>query len=128
MKKLLTVLCFGLAALARADAPTALTVPDSTPLFSWADPYALGRGFYLDGAFFAVTNNPDITLTTSNFVVRVMGTGAVDPLARAAASNAQATAAFAYSPTNVPPALTNYLFAAIYTNGAWWAVKIAPTP
>lgn len=92
MKKLFTVLCFGLAALARADAPTALTVPDSTPLFSWADPYALGRGLYLDGAFFAVTNNPDITLTTSNFVVRVMGTGAVDPLARAAASNAQATA------------------------------------
>ena len=47
--------------------------------------------------------------------------GSTDTVARAAA-------AFAYSPTNQPPALTNYLFAAIYTNGAWWAVKIAPTP
>ena len=121
MKKLLTVLCFGLAALARADAPTALTVPDSTPLFSWADPYALGRGFYLDGTFFAVTNNPDITLATSNLIVRVAGAGSVDSVARAAA-------AFAYSPTNQPPALTNYLFGAVFTNGAWWAVKIAPTP
>jgi len=39
---------------------------------------------------------------------------------------ARASAAYAYSPTNIPPALTNLLLGATFSNGQYWAKIVLP--
>ena len=96
-----------------------------TPMWSLADPFG-----------FATLSNAESTASAALSAANVSAAAAAyaysptnpPPVVAATDTVARAVAAYAYSPTNKPPAITNYLFAAIYTNGAWWAVKIAPTP
>lgn len=84
-------------------------LPDSTPLLDSSDPFGFGYGFSVNGVTYYWTNQPSITVT-----VAAVGTDEV----------ARAMAAYAYSPTNQPFALTNVLISADRNTNGWWTFYI----
>lgn len=109
-------------------------VSPNSKVWSVQDPVGLGLGLYIDGVFTPYTNQPHIVTGGTSFngyatdtVARATAAYAYSPTNPPPASTdilARAAAAYAYSPTNQPFALTNVLISADRDTNGWWTLYI----
>lgn len=80
---------------------------------------ALGPGLYFDGSDF-------LSLSNDIIVGAAAGSSALDRVAAVESNLADVAeaAAYAYSPTNQPFALTNILVSAVLEPGGWWRLYV----